>query len=983
MSINIKAQKAYVLYANEAYFDTVSACVQSIKTFSDVPIIVYMLNSKLKIDGALTINWECDVDVIHKQKYIDRTNDGVYKLLIQRPLIVKDALQYAEIIAYVDADSVATKYVDNIFSMFKKECYHPYFVEGIYDYLHIEGRGGADSKNDLSTTLEHPACELFKVNQYVRERYRQTGYFVADHSCIPFLEEWYRMCTHPEVLANPTYYAPYHEETIVNVLLWNYNIQKGLPYLYVNGSIDTIDEVYNIGFNVEYNYVKPWLKIPKKESELLFFHGEKDYNLMKKMTNKLKPKLKILYLAPHLSTGGMPAFVLKTIQALGNSVEIFVVEYQCHSLDFVVQRNAIKEIVGDNFKTLYENKMELFDVISNWNPDIIHIHDCAERLDRKLITKLYNNDRTYHIIETCHDVSFKPDVEKIVHPDYYAFCTPYHLETFAHLPSKKELIEFPIDPLVPTKAEVIDTKWALGMHVSKYHVVNIGLWTSGKNQGEMLELAKKMPDVEFHFVGNQAGNFKDYWEPLMGDVPKNVIIWGERDDTDVFMKAADVFMFNSTWECNPLVLREAISYNKKIIARNLPQYKDMFTPYITNLNPNDLENQLREVLDSEDSYVISESNTTEVFKANLLHLYEKTFKSDKEHNDVKDYNIIQHFVGQPFLEITGTSDSLFTVEFYDHEALIYRNKIKCNHWVRVNREYFTEWKVLVYKDEDLVYNTVLDYTNKRVYISFESASLGDTIAWIPYALEFKKKHNCHVIVSTFKNFLFESVYPELEFVVPGTTVNNLQGMYKIGWFYDDNKEPSLPNTIPLQQTATNILGLEFQEISPRLSFSPGNNLYGKYVTIATNSTAGCKFWTKEGWQEVINFLVDKGYRVINVSKEKNPFHNCTQLKDNSIDNTMKTIYYSEFFIGLSSGLSWLAWVLGKQVVMIANFTDADHEFKCIRVVDESLCHGCWNKTEFKFDKGDYNWCPRHKNTPRHFECHRGISSQRVIDVLPI
>ena len=44
-------------------------------------------------------------------------------------------------------------------------------------------------------------------------------------------------------------------------------------------------------------------------------------------------------------------------------------------------------------------------------------------------------------------------------------------------------------------------------------------------------------------------------------------------------------MFNSTWECNPLVLREAISYGKPILARNLPQYKDMFTNYITNLNP--------------------------------------------------------------------------------------------------------------------------------------------------------------------------------------------------------------------------------------------------------------------------------------------------------------------------------------------------------------------------------------------------------------
>jgi autotransporter strand-loop-strand O-heptosyltransferase len=647
-----------------------------------------------------------------------------------------------------------------------------------------------------------------------------------------------------------------------------------------------------------------------------------------------------------------------------------------------VQRNAIKQLVGDNFKTLYEDKMELFDVISNWNPDIIHIHDCAERLDIKLITKLYDNNRSYHIIETCHDVSFKPDTEKIVHPDYYAFCTPYHLETFAHLPSKKELIEFPIDPLIPTKSQVIDAKWALGMHVSKYHVVNIGLWTSGKNQGEMLELAKKMPDVEFHFVGNQAGNFKDYWEPLMVDVPKNVTIWGERDDTDVFMKAADLFMFNSTWECNPLVLREAISNNKKIIARNLPQYKDMFTPYITNLNPNNLENQLREVLDSDDSYVISESNTTEIFKDSLLNLYQKTFKSFKEINDMKDYTITQHFVGQPFLEITGTSDSLFTVEFYDDfDTLIHKSEIKCNHWVKVNREYFTKWKVLVYKDDEIVYDTTLDYTDKRVYISFESSSLGDTIAWIPYALEFKKKHNCHVIVSTFKNFLFESVYPELEFVNPGTNVVNIQGMYKLGWFYNNYKEPMIPNTIPLQQTATNILGLEYTEIKPRIAVKIHKTPEEKYVTIATNSTAGCKFWTKEGWQEVINYLVDNGYKVINVSKENNPFHNCTQLKDNSIDSTIECISNSEFFIGLSSGLSWMAWALGKQVVMISNFTDADHEFKCIRVTNTNVCHGCWNKAEFKFDRGDWSWCPLHKNTPRHFECHRGISAKQVIDSL--
>jgi autotransporter strand-loop-strand O-heptosyltransferase len=227
--------------------------------------------------------------------------------------------------------------------------------------------------------------------------------------------------------------------------------------------------------------------------------------------------------------------------------------------------------------------------------------------------------------------------------------------------------------------------------------------------------------------------------------------------------------------------------------------------------------------------------------------------------------------------------------------------------------------------------------------------------------------------------LFESVYPELEFIKPGLLVNNIYAQYTLGWHYNLDKEPALPNTIPLQQTATNILGLDYQEIKPRIAFTPRNNSHSKYVTIATNSTAGCKFWTKKGWQEVINFLVDKGYRVINVSKEKNPFHNCTQLKDNSMDKTIKTIYHSEFFIGLSSGLSWVANALEKKVIMIAGFSEIGHEFECSRPYNKNACHGCWNNPNFKFDKGDYNWCPIHKETDRMFECQKTITSDMVIE----
>jgi autotransporter strand-loop-strand O-heptosyltransferase len=452
------------------------------------------------------------------------------------------------------------------------------------------------------------------------------------------------------------------------------------------------------------------------------------------------------------------------------------------------------------------------------------------------------------------------------------------------------------------------------------------------------------------------------------------------------MKASDILMFNSTWECNPLVIREAASYGLKILARDLQQYLGMFDGLITPLTNDIKENvqTLISLINSEKVYTI-EGNQSSEFASAHYNLYNNIL-SKKPMENIKNnsnINITQYFINQPFLEITGESDRNYEIKFFDEQGVCkYDNKIKSNHWVKLNREYFTKWNTKIWEDGNLIYDKTLDYKNKRVFINFDSKSLGDNIAWMPYVLEFQNVHECKVIVCTYWNNLFKKVYPELEFVYPGSTVPNIHGQYNIGWFYNENKEPQLPNTIPLQQSATNILGLPFKEIKPKISYKIGERPYKqKYVTIATNSTAGCKFWTKEAWQELINHLHSLGYKIINVSKEDNPFKNVSKIKDTSIENTMNVIHHSEFFIGLSSGLSWLAWAIGKHVVMISNFTEANHEFtsNCTRITNLSVCNGCWNNPNFKFDKGDWNWCPVHKGTSRQFECHTSITSEMVIN----
>lgn len=315
---------------------------------------------------------------------------------------------------------------------------------------------------------------------------------------------------------------------------------------------------------------------------------------------------------------------------------------------------------------------------------------------------------------------------------------------------------------------------------------------------------------------------------------------------------------------------------------------------------------------------------------------------------------------------------------------IYKDVLKNGMWMKCNKRYIGNFFIEIRNTKGALKERIsfLHYIKgKRVFVTFDSAALGDTIAWIPYVLEFQQRYQCKVIVSTFKNFLFKDAYPELEFVEPGSTVEDIVAMPQLGWFWDKDKEPVNPVTIPLQQTATNILHLPYTELRPRIINLPGVLLENeKYVCISTKSTAQCKLW--DNWPELIQALKDQGYRVIELSKDADDF-GAEMLENTSLESVINHLKGCEFYIGLSSGISWLAWAVEAKVIMIANFTEANHEFDCIRIENRSVCNGCWNNPKFRFNRGDFNWCPEHEDTPRQFECHRSISAKDVIKKLPI
>ena len=739
-------------------------------------------------------------------------------------------------------------------------------------------------------------------------------------------------------------------------------------------------------------------------------------------------KLKLMYVVPHLSTGGMPQFVLKRIESLQkfkNEIEIYLVEYSQFSTIYLVQRNKIIELLGNNHFfslgsfTEKERKIELIDIIKKNNIDIVHFEEVPEgfesfnRVPLDVLNEIYNNSRTYKIVESCHNIWYDANNNKNFEPDYYCFVTPYHLDNlYNKKQSPKKVITYPLEDKVSylyhknkiSKSEhkvplieKLNCREELGLDLTKTHILNVGLWTEGKNQKEGIEVArileKTHPNLQFHFVGNRAENFEYYWGPLIQNLPSNVTIWGERNDVEKFMIASDVLMFNSLIECNPLVVREAISYGLKILTRNLNQYMGMFDNYITEIESNDyndISNKLLELIDSNKTYTIKEE---EGFGNQLFKFYNKVMDSEfvKNQKLEKNYRVNQHFVVNPFIEIVGESESKFEITFYDEKNnIIYNNNLEINSWVKLNREYFTKWRTEIKENGDIVYSNILNLENKRVYISFGSKSLGDTLAWMPYCEEFRKKHNCELIVSTFLNSLFVDQYPEIEFVEPGKTVYNIYAQYQLGWYYNENEEfdqnrhPNDFKIQPLQKTATDILGLEYNEVRPKLNISEVSKK--KKVGIGFHSTAQAKYWNnKNGWQEVVDYLNLCGYECMIYSKEGNGYmgnnypKGVKVYKGGSLQDVINEFATCEFFVGLGSGLSWLAWACELPVVLISGFSEkwAETKLDTYRIINEDVCHGCFNWD--RLDAGDWNWCPKYKGTNRQFECSKQITSEMVIN----
>ena len=291
----------------------------------------------------------------------------------------------------------------------------------------------------------------------------------------------------------------------------------------------------------------------------------------------------------------------------------------------------------------------------------------------------------------------------------------------------------------------------------------------------------------------------------------------------------------------------------------------------------------------------------------------------------------------PRVTIFGDELKKYKVCFYElNRGLVTSGFCETNQTIiGKTKQWFTEW-IIIIEDENGVpaFHEYFNPKGKKVFIKMDSYALGDNIAWMPYVEEFRKKHECTVICSTFYNNLFIDSYPEIIFAKPNTQIDNVYVQYYIGASDDDNPyySPVKFSKVPLQIVATDILGLDRHEIRPDLSILCKHlhpKIDGDYVTLSEYGSSDIKKWKAEdGWQKVVDYLTSTGIKVLVISKEPTNLKNVIDATgDVPLENRVLDIYHAKAHLGVSSGLSWLAWSVGTHVVMISDFTPKWHEFQ--------------------------------------------------------
>ena len=242
------------------------------------------------------------------------------------------------------------------------------------------------------------------------------------------------------------------------------------------------------------------------------------------------------------------------------------------------------------------NQLKTYNIthIHTINPDFL-IKSVIIRQNRPMIASVHflpeTLEKSISLPRPIKKLFYKYVLQFYKQADYLVTVNPRFIEDLEHYGIPKERITY-IPNFVSrdtfykiTDRSKVTLRESFGLDPDKFTVVSAGQLQMRKGVLEFIDLAKKMPDIQFVWAGDFA--FKGISEGRkeimehMDELPSNVHFLGlvERERMNEFFNMGDVMLQLSFEELFPMTILESMNANIPLLLRDLREYRPILFDY--------------------------------------------------------------------------------------------------------------------------------------------------------------------------------------------------------------------------------------------------------------------------------------------------------------------------------------------------------------------------------------------------------------------
>jgi len=320
--------------------------------------------------------------------------------------------------------------------------------------------------------------------------------------------------------------------------------------------------------------------------------------------------MKIFQIVTLSEIGGAQSVVVNLSNTLSLEHEVIVIAGEGDGKMFQILNQGIKYIKIKTLRRKISPINEVLTIISffilyiKYKPDVIHLHSSKAGLLGRLVFPKEKTIYTVHGFDSIRLAyrKFLP-IERYLQKKCKAIVAVSHYD-------EKNLIAENITYNVRCIHNGIEKPISSVKYEKK--VLCIARNAKPKRFDVFLETAKILKSYAFIWIGNQD---------IVSDIPENVFCLGNIPNAGRYNQLADLFMLSSDYEGLPVVIIEAMSYGKPIVASDVGGIDEIVVNgengYIVENSAKQFAEKIEYILENDKVYSMFSDNALKRFNSDL------------------------------------------------------------------------------------------------------------------------------------------------------------------------------------------------------------------------------------------------------------------------------------------------------------------------------------------------------------------------------